>query len=328
MDCVSAKCTVRNANEKSIFCWLCNDCAHLKCAGFNGKSFDKLIDPSNGFRWLCWKCREAETNFNILFQETRKSFADLKQCLNLANEKLLKFENRFMDLKFNNARLNSSPKRKKPSTPSNLLDILNSDDDPAFFLSPAQIPSGEISNVVLDIPNSDDDPARFLSPAQLPTGEINNVEDVNNVINDITERRVGLNMDGGVAGSGSNAPLNGSAEEQNSNPINLIGNLVVVPPRRTIFISRLANDTSVENLVEYLKKMCSDFNDTDCKVFKFNYSQPRDISSFKIIVPDKVFHTIIMESFWPTGMLVKEFIPRDRQGRFGRINLPVSASKN
>lgn len=304
MDCVFAKCTVRNANEKSIFCWLCNDCAHLKCAGFNGKSFDKLLDHSNGFRWLCWNCRETETetNFNILFQETRKSFADLKQCFNIVNEKLLKFESMFMDIKFNNACLNSSPKRKKPLTPSNFLVI----------------------------PNSNEDPEVFLSPAPIPTGEINNVGNVDaNIIEEISERQVGLNiMDDGAAVSGSNGSLNGSAGIQNTNTKNLMGSLVVVPPRKTIFISRLSHDTSVEKLEEYLKNMCSDFNNTDCKVFKFNYSQPRDISSFKIIVPDKIFHTIIMESFWPTGVLVKEFIPRDRQGRFGRINLPVSTSKN
>lgn len=296
MDCVFAKCTVKNANEKSIFCWLCNGCAHLKCAGFNGKSFDKLLDPSNGFRWYCWSCRESETDSNILFHETRKSFADLKQCFNLANEKLLEFESMFMDLKSNNTRPNPSPKRKKPSTSSN----------------------------VLGIPNSNEDPAIFLSPAQTPTGEINNVENIDAII----ERQIGFDIvDDGVAVSGSNGALNGE-QSTNTNTINLIGNLVVVPPRRTIFISRLSHDTSVETLEDYLKKMCSDFNNTDCKVFKFNYSQPRDISSFKIIVPDKIFHTISMESFWPNGVLVKEFIPRDRQGRFGRINLPVSASKN
>lgn len=299
MDCVFSKCTVRNNNEKSVFCWICNDTAHLKCAGFSGKSFEKLSVPSNGFRWFCWKCRETESDFNILYLNSKKSFAELKHCFDLVKERMLQFEGMFNALKFNREHINSLPMQKEPSTPSNLLDMQNSAEAPALFLPP--------------VPAVDIDRAR-------------NVENFNNAIDaltldtDIRDERIAV--------TDSNVLVIDSSDEPIAISPNSSNNLVVVPPRKTIFISRLSHDTPVGSLVDYIKQHCKDYNDKDCKVFKINYYQPRDISSFKIVVPEKLFHTIVTETFWPAGVLVKEFIPRDRQGRTSRINLPTSASKN
>lgn len=97
--------------------------------------------------------------------------------------------------------------------------------------------------------------------------------------------------------------------------------LVVVPPRRTVFISRLSADTSVEKVESYIRSRCGEFNQMDCRVFKFNFSQQRDIASFRAIVPSRIFETLVSQSFWPPGVLVREFVPRDRPRRVAAIDL-------
>ena len=70
-----------------------------------------------------------------------------------------------------------------------------------------------------------------------------------------------------------------------------------------------------------MKLNFSEFNDKDCRILKFNYSEPRDISSFRIIVPVKVFGVLSEQSFWPDGVIVKEFIPRNKPRRVGPVDL-------
>lgn len=50
----------------------------------------------------------------------------------------------------------------------------------------------------------------------------------------------------------------------------------------------------------------------DFTVLKFIYSEPRDIASFRILVPDWIFETLVDRSAWPDGTLVREFIRRER----------------
>lgn len=294
MECVYAKCSGRNTNDKLIACWLCDDSAHLKCAGFSGKSFDKIIEPSYGFRWFCWKCRETEVDFNGLLHEAKKSLADIKQDFDLVREKLSKFESKFDNMKWP-AGLNSSPKRKRTSIPSNLLSVPMANDGPTLFLSPAHTPTVEENNQY----------SVGVTSESLVVPCISEVVEVTSA-----------NTDNLVIAAGSN--ISESTEMD----------LVVVPPRKIVFISRLSHDTSVEKISAYLKTKCAEFNDIDCNVFKFNYSQPRDIASFKIIVPLKLFNIVANESFWPSGVLVKEFVPRDRPRRFRNIDLPISEPKN
>ena len=103
--------------------------------------------------------------------------------------------------------------------------------------------------------------------------------------------------------------------------------LIVVAPRKTVFISRLHPNTSTDNIRDYVKSKINDLSDSDLKIFKFNSSQPRDIASFKIIVPNKFLNFIVNNSFWPDGILVKEFVFRERPYIPRTVNIPP-ASKN
>lgn len=60
--------------------------------------------------------------------------------------------------------------------------------------------------------------------------------------------------------------------------------LVVVPPRKSIFMSRLSSCTVKEAIVEYLSNKLSEDDVRKCSVFKFGSARQRDIvASFKII---------------------------------------------
>ena len=47
--------------------------------------------------------------------------------------------------------------------------------------------------------------------------------------------------------------------------------------------------------------------------YKFNYSQPRTITSFKITVPLNIFDTIVDPGFWPVSTLVREYQYKEHQ---------------
>ena len=102
--------------------------------------------------------------------------------------------------------------------------------------------------------------------------------------------------------------------------------VIVGPRRRTVLVSRLSADISVHRITNYIKSHSPNFNDNDCRVLKFNNFQNRDISSFKIIVPEMMFNILVKQSFWPMGVLVREFIHRDRPRRSVAVNL--QSSKN
>lgn len=103
---------------------------------------------------------------------------------------------------------------------------------------------------------------------------------------------------------------------------NRFDELVVVPPRKTVFLSRLGPSTTVDNVKNYLRNHCEGYNDTDISVVKFKFSEPRDISSFRIIAPLKIFDILMEKSFWPQDILVREFTHRDRPRAGRAVTLP------
>lgn len=180
------------------------------------------------------------------------------------------------------------------------------------------------------------EPTPTPPPSQSPSdGSVESVEDVVSVDNipatlssssskgrkkmPTTKKPPSKNVPSAPAGSNENTvPI------QIPNLENTIGDLVVVPPRKTVFISRLSADTSVEQISQYLRLHAVDFNASDWKVLKFNYSEPRDISSFRIIVPERLFRVLVNQSFWPPGVLVREFVPRNNSRRAPPVVLQPS----
>jgi hypothetical protein len=96
--------------------------------------------------------------------------------------------------------------------------------------------------------------------------------------------------------------------------------LVVVKPKKLVFVSRLAPDTSIEDVKTYIQSKISVTN-VVVEKFKFNYS--RDIASFKISIPADNFQSVCSGTFWPPDLIVKEYSPKQKSRT--AVSLPTAA---
>lgn len=91
----------------------------------------------------------------------------------------------------------------------------------------------------------------------------------------------------------------------NEDPVDNL--LTVVPPNRSVFLSRLEKHTSVENVKLYIQQK---FNiSTGFGVRKFD-AQSSTFSSFLIRCDDTIFETFLDSKAWPKNMKVSEFFHR------------------
>lgn len=104
---------------------------------------------------------------------------------------------------------------------------------------------------------------------------------------------------------------------------NINRDLVVVSPKKTIFLSRFALDTSENDVLLFIKNKISGLN--DIVVNKFKFSMPRKVSTFKVYVPIEFFDRIVDSTFWPPNTIVHEFIQKNKKPN--NINI-VTLPKN
>jgi len=86
-------------------------------------------------------------------------------------------------------------------------------------------------------------------------------------------------------------------------------NLRVVNPRKQIFISRFAEETTEEDIIAYIKENAGK-PELDVTVYKFKFADKRAISSFKITLPHDMFDLVVSDNFWPDNAVVHEYIHR------------------
>ena len=143
MECVAKNCSVTNVYDSTyLTCWLCDAHAHVKCAGFNGRYFDKIASRESGLRWSCWNCRDYDVDFYKLFKEAKNGFSNLSIDFNSLFSKFKQMEEMFNKFKWPENLL-SSPKRKRASG-ERIVDCHNTDIPPTpnfdnlgkIFLSP------------------------------------------------------------------------------------------------------------------------------------------------------------------------------------------------
>lgn len=304
MECVY-KCNITNLNERVLTCWLCDKHGHLKCAGFTGRHFDLITDRKNGLRWACINCRSLEVDFYRLFKESKIEIAAMKKDFNAVHTRLENFEKLFMNFEY----VDGSPKRKKSSAiasgenlitlnspsvapPRKNLGTLHTENQ----LAPPALYSSVCSNV---------NPATASSPSVKTPVEVQSSE--------VTPNNPQIPPSIIIC-----APENAPSTSNND--------LIVVAPRKSIFVSRLHPSTSVDNISNYIKSKIQNVLDNDYNILKFNSSIPRDLSSFKITVHSKLYDLMLKDSFWPDGTLVKEFEFRKRRNFVKPITLPSDSN--
>lgn len=83
--------------------------------------------------------------------------------------------------------------------------------------------------------------------------------------------------------------------------------ITVVPPPKSIFISRLGVDVSVEQVEKFIKTKIPSAIDFSIRKMKFRI--PKGYSSFVINMGNNInlFNMVVDQSFWPAVTIVKEF---------------------
>ncbi len=284
MSCNFPNCNIKGESDRYVSCWLCDGLAHIKCAGLTGRILDSIID-CKGLRWSCLNCRSIEIDLFKVYRETRNGFNEIGRDLVTLTEKFRHYEKLFKSFKCLNDSHESSKPAPKRKRPSDEVTLSSS-------VQKRTSPPNDLINLSSPCPQGD-------KPST--SKELNSPKALSNSNKCLTIPE---------------AP-----------PINLVAsvnNLIVIPPKKSIFISRLAKDTLVEDIKSYIS---SRLKIDDINIRKFNFNYDRSISSFKIDVSLETFKKILDSSFWPPGAFVREFKPKLRsQTEENIVKLPKATT--
>lgn len=90
---------------------------------------------------------------------------------------------------------------------------------------------------------------------------------------------------------------------------------VPVQKRKFVFVSRIKNTTTAQTVTNYLKKKLEIGDDKDILCWPLVKREidasSMNFISFKIGVFENHFEKMLSNSFWPDGVLVREFIPKN-----------------
>lgn len=306
--CFAKTCKkVINASDLAVDCWLCNNIVHAKCIGVAARTVDD-VRKNIGLRYCCEACRDVEREMLSFMRQTKGGFKEVLSNFQKTHNMFLALEKQFNSLTL----LNESPRRKKtatgvqhvdgslqPAAGSQLQPPLaqpsTSELTPRILRSSARKDSVSECAVGLTVPP--------IISASSPSGShiLTNQSPVYLTPQGI---RAGLPAD------------NGTTDSQSALPQALIG----IPPTKQIFVSRLSPVQTSEDVMAFIRgKVGAEFSKVKVEKFKFSYA--RDISSFKINVPNVLFGTICSTNFWPEHVVVKEYEAKKKKRPVG-ITLP------
>lgn len=307
MACTKPKC--RNKSEDPLIsCWVCDSIFHGKCVELAPRTVDNLRE-GKGLRWCCKKCMDYDVEFFAFFRNSRNKLDEINNDLKCLTKK-------FLDYKEILETSLRSPKRKKktiavnsPSPNGNNTDNIDPNDvDKGLNIAPSTSSYSILANTNLSVLQHQN--------LQLPQALTPNMPPNNHVLtpsmppnNQVPTRALYADVPDFMPGS--NPPM-----------------LKVISPKKTIFAARFASETTTDAVVHYIKHKIG--NDIDVTVFKFKYTERRSKCSFKIIVPEENFQTIVNTDFWPPNAIIHEYVYNNNNNRSDIVYLPSqnTASKN
>lgn len=296
MDCAKENCPI-TGNDRMVSCWLCTGLYHLKCCGLKARDADAILDPAKSLHWTCPSCRNINVEFYNLFKNSKEQFDKLNSEFQQIQNKL----NVFGELFTKYPHLDKLATDKNQSSSHNM-----SINNPPQIFEPVNINPQIISPSCAASPSLDANIFPVNNDQHLP---VNNVQHLHTQRNNIAHMSP-LSSSGSITPTITvNSVTRTNTQNNCNNPI--YQPLRVIPPKKSVFVSRFAYETSTTDVEYYIKsKLCSD---VDVIVYKFKYSRPRSVVSFKISVPIEIFHQIVDPNFWPMNTLVKEYINNDTQ---------------
>lgn len=289
MHCLKKNCRINNDAERMITCWLCHELCHYKCTGLS-TLVNESVNECDGLNWFCSNCRKPAVEFYRFFQSTKNRFSEIQKSVTLLSESISNYGNIFQEfssldsLKSPNQ---SSPKRRKSARKG-------AKDKGDLPLTPCLSDQNTEMIITPEIPD--------ITPSSPSIPEIFIYDDA-----------------GGPGCSDNTGPSSSSqaivstfrnSSQQNNNKLIEPKQLVVIPPKKSIFVSRFAYETTADEINYYIKNKIKNDN-ADILTNKFKYSQQRSITSFKITVPPELFNEIVKPDFWPQNTLVREYIFKD-----------------
>lgn len=294
MACLNKNCKIKS-DERMITCWLCHENCHLKCSDISGLVAD-AISNNKGLHWCCVDCRKIGVSFYRFFQSQKQTFLqileDSAKLSNRINDYGKLFENYKLLENMNSPQ--SSPKRRKSARNANKEKRSENNYSTSLSNTPSVPMLDSTSNNSSPIPNL---------PSSNPSTSNNPISSYSTSVNDVPPTRLER-----LTNHDPESVVNPSSP-YNVTPVEVI--LTAVPPKRSIFISRLPADTTTETIDRYIISKIGKFNDIN--IHKFNFSQQRSIASFKITTSDEMYSRLIDPEFWPKHTIVREYIYRERQ---------------
>ncbi|KAL9887399.1 uncharacterized protein ACN2A1_009542 [Glossina fuscipes fuscipes] len=350
MECLYTPCRAKSGpdSDRFVSCWLCERFGHAKCAGILGRAADAVADPSKGLRWSCPDCNQRDIDFYKLFTETRYGFSELSRNLGSLWEKFELIKPKFDECRFigysSSTRSVACGTSPLAFSKSDSLVQVTAPSNSKMNSNVSDIPESVGSKTVTNKPASPSvlsyaEVARVSPPRaathsnQAPSPKSNEEKNKSSSPPGCSRVNAG-HQTGQVSQAAGTRAITPSifSPTRNSPTVNhppVPNNdicLTAVPPRTAIFVSRLAPETSVDNIKSYLATKVPSVNLKRVSIFKMAPSQARAISSFKILVPTENSDMLLNKSLWPVGFLIKEFIPRDRPRSTNAVAL--SHSKN
>ncbi|XP_065368733.1 uncharacterized protein LOC135961166 [Calliphora vicina] len=318
MECSNVNCQI-TGNDRMVSCWLCVGCYHLKCSGLKARDADSLADTQKSLHWTCPNCKNISVEFYNLFKSSKDEFDKINKEFLLLQTKLIKYGELFTKYsnleKFTSSANILSPKRKKT----------NSGSVPPYITCSKAAGSTSSSDVDTNFPpgntNLNINPS-FPVEENVITSEIYPRSPLESTTMNMMDINTGTTF---IPVTSAIQPVVIHPAQNSTN----IHPLRVIPPKKTIFISRFAFDTSIDDIEYYIKTKLN--LDVEMVIYKFKYSQPRTIASFKIMVPPEIFDHLIDPRFWPDNALIREYVYRDNQRSANTVHLPsrsTNFSKN
>lgn len=289
MDCLQGNCNV-SGNDRMVSCWLCLGSYHIKCCGLRARDADALADLGKSLHWTCSRCKNIKIDFYKFFKNYKDVFDQLNKEFLSAQSKLSTFGELFTKFQMLDQFVDTD---KSTSTNKKTLSI--------------SLPTPVLPNSSLAIPPN--------------SAVVNDVFVFPSTSSNETSSQTCNSSSITIENNFSNAksplipPLTQTSENLNSDDQPRIKPLKAIPPKKFIFVSRLASGTSPEDVDYYLKSKTN--HNADILIHKFKFSQPRSISSFKLTVPAELFENIMDPGFWPVNTLVREFTYNDRRKPIG-----------
>lgn len=313
MSCLIKGCTIESDSERMLCCWLCHGVCHFKCSGLSA-IVAEAVTKYKGLHWCCQDCRQIGVSFYRFFNGTKNHFMEIQNEVSELSERISAYGKLFEDFKSLDTLKSppeSSPKRRKSSRKNK-----DKNDDAASSAS-TPVNSSTTSAKNLSSTKPSNTPVSSLTPSlkNLPINTTTTTPLNNPVIS--TNKTV--------------APVNHTKISTSIPPTNIIEiipnpddivprELRVIPPPKSIFISRLASETTVEDIKYYINTNLN--SQVEILTCKFSYTQTRSITSFKITVSPEVYDKLIDPCFWPINTLVREYIYKENNRNRNAARLP------